>query len=148
MDLCRALKAPVCVVQTPPKFGYSRENEENVEAFFSSVRRNGVTIGWEPRGTWNKNLSAVKKLCEKLELVHVVDPFRRDPVFFTSLCYFRLHGIGKGEVNYRYKYTESDLRALKEKVLSYEKQCDVVYVLFNNVYMAQDAKAFEQMLSS
>ena len=147
LNICRALKAKICVFQTPPSFGFSNKNVENVKNFFSSISRNGISLAWEPRGTWNNHLDIVKKLCDSLDLIHVVDVFRRMPVSSHSTCYIRLHGIGKGEVNYKYKYTDDDLMTLLNKVkelfnLGYAE----VYVLFNNVYMADDALRFKKLI--
>lgn len=146
LEVCKTLDAEVCVFQTPPSFGYSNENQENVENFFSSIKRNNVRLGWEPRGTWNEHLDIVGKLCKKLDLIHIVDVLRREPVYVTDLCYFRLHGLGGKEVNYRYKYTDNDLQKLLEKVMKYFKMGCSVYVLFNNIYMRDDALRFKELL--
>ena len=147
LEICKAMRAEVCVIQTPATFGYSGENLANAEKFFSTIKRDGVLIGWEPRGTWRDNLSAVKKLCDKHDIIHVVDPFRCEPVSAHELAYFRLHGIGGGEVNYRYRYSDDDLEKLREiieKVFGEGKKR--IYVLFNNVYMREDAARFIEVL--
>lgn len=148
LEICKVLGAEVCVVQTPAAFGYSEENLRNAEVFFSSIRRDGVLIGWEPRGTWRENLMAVKRLCKDLDLIHVVDPFRCEPVSDAPLAYFRLHGIGCGEVNYRYRYSDQDLEALRRMVEGELAAGRRVYVLFNNVYMSDDANRFLNLLKS
>jgi len=140
------MRAEVCILQTPASFGYSEENVRNVEAFFSAIKRDSVILGWEPRGTWRDNLQAVCRLCDKLDLVHVVDPFRCQPQSSHQLIYFRLHGIGGKEYNYRYRYTDSDLRRLAELVEKYLKEGRRAYILFNNVYMADDAARFIEVL--
>ncbi len=146
LEICKAMGAEVCVIQTPASFGYSEENLANAEEFFSTMRRDGVLIGWEPRGTWRENLQAVKKLCERCDLIHVVDPFRCKPVLTHELAYFRLHGRGGKEVNYRYRYTDSDLAELRDIVREFVSGGARVYVLFNNVYMAEDAARFVKVL--
>ncbi len=148
LDICHALNAKICVFQTPPSFGFSSDNVRNVEQFFSSIKRDQVKIAWEPRGSWNENLNVVKQLCNSLDLIHVVDIFKREPVSRTSICYIRLHGIGKGEVNYRYKYTNEDLNLLLEKVKKLLSSYEEVYVLFNNIYMADDALRFKKLVES
>ena len=144
--ICMILGAKICVFQSPPSFGYSEENAENVEAFFSSIDRKGLVLAWEPRGTWHNHPEEVKRLCDSLDLVHVVDVLRRDPVTVHEISYFRLHGLGEKEVNYRYKYTDKDLEVLLDKARKYEEESDVVYVMFNNVYMFDDALRFKQMI--
>ena len=149
LEICRALRAKVCVVQTPPSFGFSEENVRNVRDFFGSIDRGGMDIAWEPRGTWNDHLDVVKELCDSLNLIHAVDIFRRSPVSSHPTCYIRLHGIGRGEVNYKYKYTDDDLRVLLGKVSDLlSSGYREVYVLFNNVYMADDALRFQRLVES
>ncbi|MEM3922307.1 MAG: DUF72 domain-containing protein, partial [Nitrososphaerota archaeon] len=77
---------------------------------------------------------------------HIVDPFRCQPQSSHQLTYFRLHGIGGKEYNYRYRYADPDLRRLGEIVEKYVREGRRVYVLFNNVYMADDAARFMSLL--
>jgi len=145
LAVCRALGARVCVFQTPPSFGYSPEHAKNVEEFFTTIDRSDLAIGWEPRGTWHERTSELKQLLSRLDLTHVVDPLRREPAHTAGFAYFRLHGLGGGEVNYRYKYKDDDLSKLLTIVKRYAEGQDV-YVLFNNVYMFDDALRFKQLL--
>jgi len=145
LAVCKALGTRVCVFQTPPSFGYSPGNARNVEEFFTTIDRGGLAMGWEPRGTWHEHPSELKQLLSRLDLTHVVDPLRREPVHTAGFAYFRLHGLGGGEVNYRYKYTDEDLLKLLAIVKRYAESQDA-YVLFNNVYMFDDALRFKSML--
>ena len=129
------LQARVVVFQTPASFAPTEENVENVYRFFGDVERYGFAFGWEPRGKWPAPL--VRKIDEELELIDVVDPFKRLPET-KGVAYFRLHGRD----GYRYRYTDEDLRHL----LSLCSEFDEVYCLFNNVYMAEDAIRFMEML--
>ncbi|RLE82026.1 MAG: DUF72 domain-containing protein [Thermoprotei archaeon] len=145
LEVAKGLKASVIVVQTPPSFGFSEENVKNVETFFSTVKRNGIDLGWEPRGTWNSHLDVVKKLVDSLDIIHIVDVLRRDSVSAHDVAYFRLHGLGGKEVNYRYKYTDEDLELLLNKVRRYAEEKSLVYILFNNVFMGEDAQRFKAL---
>ena len=147
LEAAKVLNARIIVVQTPPSFGYSEENLRNALEFFRRARRDGVLIAWEPRGTWHDRPEAVKRVVEEANVIHVVDPLRRDPVAYGEVVYFRLHGLGGREVNYRYRYTDEDLRRLAEKIASLPKSVREVYVLFNNVYMFEDAQRFKRICS-
>ncbi|MEM1677173.1 MAG: DUF72 domain-containing protein [Nitrososphaerota archaeon] len=148
LEIARALNARVLVVQTPASFNYTEENVKNIEEFFSTVERDGFIIGWEPRGDWRENLEKVKQICSKLDLVHIVDPFRSKPVSEHRVCYFRLHGIGGKEVNYSYRYTLSDLEKLLEIVKDEVGEGrEEIYVMFNNVSMREDASTFKKILA-
>lgn len=139
----RALGARVVVVQTPPSFGYTEENYRNVVDFFSATITRDFIVGWEPRGTWLVNPDRIRGVVEKFDnLIHVVDPFKARPVVGKYVTYFRLHGIGRGEVNYSYRYTDDDLGVLCGVVREVSEVSWEVYVMFNNVYMALDAQRF------
>ncbi|MCS7111603.1 MAG: DUF72 domain-containing protein [Ignisphaera sp.] len=142
----RALQARVIVVQTPSSFGYSEENRRNAIEFFSSVDTGEFAIGWEPRGTWLQNSDRVAEIVSKFRgVIHITDPFKALPAVDREVVYFRLHGIGKGEVNYRYRYSDDDLRKLSEIAARYHGWNRDVYIMFNNIYMVRDAQRFKSI---
>lgn len=145
LKVCESLRSKFVVIQTPPTFNPSPENIEGMRRFLSSVERNTVRLGWEPRGGWNNNPDLVRGICKELSLVHVVDPFRRMPSVESDITYFRLHGIGGGETNYGYRYTDEDLRGLIQ-IVNGIKGADTVYVMFNNIQMAKDAQRFLELV--
>ncbi len=140
----QALEARIIVFQTPASFRYTRENLERVRNFFSKVMGE-YTIAWEPRGDWwTTGLEELAKLASE-GIVIVGDYLRgRLPPAPVEPAYTRLHGLGGGEVNYKYKYTDEDLAKLKSIVE--ELDSDTVYVLFNNVYSYDDAVRFKKLL--
>lgn len=139
-EIAEALRASVVVFQCPPSFTQTQENLSNLKNFFSSIERGNLTLAIELRAPWDRELLA--NLCEEFELVHCVDPLREEPVT-SKLAYFRLHGsYHHGRINYKHRYTDEELRGVLEKVLSFE----VAYVLFNNIYMGEDAKRFMELL--
>lgn len=147
LEVARAMRAKICVIQTPATFRYSPENFSNADEFFSKIKRNGVMLGWEPRGDWREHLDSVKKLCDKHDLIHVVDPFRCNCVSAHGIVYFRLHGVGGKETNYRYRYTDKDFVSLKEVIAgAFKEGKEKVYVFFNNVAMMEDASRFIDVL--
>lgn len=145
-EICDALEAKVCVLQCPASFNWSRKNKKNIEDFMNTIDRGGVEIGWEPRGDWRQHQEEVAEICDELGLIHVVDVFRWRPVSKHRLSYTRLHGIGRGEVNYSYKYSDEDLRRLLGWMAELEAGKEAVYVLFNNLSMAEDCPRFSRML--
>lgn len=145
-ESAKALGARVIVVQTPPSFGYSEENLRNAYEFFSQVTGRGYLVAWEPRGSWLENLDKVKRIVEELGVIHVTDILKRLPAVLGEPVYTRLHGLGR-EINYRYKYTSEDLQKLADTILGLEGVREV-YVLFNNVYMGEDAARFREVLRS
>ncbi|MEW6162107.1 MAG: DUF72 domain-containing protein [Nitrospirota bacterium] len=135
-DIAEALNAKVIVFQCPASFRPTEKNKQNLERFLSFIDRMDFYLVWEPRGLWQKE--EIKALCKNLSIIHCVDPFKDDSLY-GEIVYFRLHGIG----GYRYKYTEEDLKALLGKVRQ-ERAFD--YVMFNNVYMFEDACRFRFLI--
>jgi len=141
-EICKILSCNILVVQTPPKFDSTREHIGNIKGFFSRVKR-PCAAAWEPRGRWDQE--TIRGLCSDLNLIHVVDPFRNRPAKGSEVVYFRLHGIGEGDVNYRYRFTDSDLKRLADLVALYSDAGEI-YVMFNNMYMGEDALRFKKMM--
>lgn len=135
-EIVKALQSKIVVFQTPPSFKESDENIGNMKSFFSTVEED-LTYVWEPRG-WNER--SIKKICETLEIVHCTDPFVSEPLC-GKIVYLRLHG--SHSKMYKHKYSENELVWLKEFVSGFEKD---VYVLFNNIYMREDAGRFTQLI--
>jgi uncharacterized protein YecE (DUF72 family) len=131
--IARALRAEVIVFQCPASFRQSAESRVNLAHFFGSIERQGRLLAWEPRGDWEPVV--VRELCERLDLVHCVDPFVSEPLWGRAV-YFRLHG-GK---DYRHQYSNQELGWLQERCARYQDR--PVYVMFNNVYMKEDGLRF------
>lgn len=134
--VARAMGATVVVFQCPPRFTPTPEHVGNLRKFFGTIDCTGFLAAWEPRGDWPADL--VQRLCAELDLIHVVDPLKQAPLR-ASLRYFRLHGV----TGYRYLHTDQDLQAVVE-------QCTAdppTYVLFNNLFMGEDALRLQKLLA-
>jgi len=140
MEVVKAMDAFFVLFQTPRSFRFSEENLKALLDFYELLPE-GFTYGFELRGWSNEE---VKMFLAKVNAVHVVDPFDREPVRGDPY-YFRLHGSPPGERMYKYKYTDEDLRWLKGRVEELEGE---VYVVFNNVWMCEDALRFKEILRS
>jgi len=145
--ICETLGARVCVIQCPPSFRFTPENVENARAFFSSVDRHGLLLAWEPRADWREHLDVVGELCEELDLIYTTDVLRHGALITGPVFYTRLHGLARREFDYRYRYTDGDLARLADIVMGLEERgVGEAYVLFNNIYMAEDALRFITLL--
>jgi len=146
LEIAKALRCPVLVLQMPPSFVKSSENVSNIKTFLNTIERpQGLVIGIEFRhDSWD--IGTIRELCEELNLIHIVDPFKQDlATTFGQVVYYRLHGLGKRA--YVYDYSDEELKQLYEKwVRPYEKE-KTVYVLFNNTNMANDALDFKKILA-
>jgi uncharacterized protein YecE (DUF72 family) len=132
LEVCGVLRTKIVLFQCPASFKPSDENIKNIYKFFGSIKSTLIHV-WEPRGNWSDE--GVKEICEELNLVHCVDPFKNKQQAGT-FNYYRLHGIG----GYHYQYTKGDL----EKLLSFCSPSS--YVLFNNMSMVENAIEFKKRI--
>ncbi|MEO6334639.1 MAG: DUF72 domain-containing protein [Pyrinomonadaceae bacterium] len=132
-----ALKARTVLFQCPAKFRQTKENISNLRKFFKKIKRGDLNFAWEPRGPWDD--AVIRKICNDLDLRHVVDPFVR-PTTTPEKCYFRLHGIG----GWRYRYEDGEL----DELVSLLPDEDLSYVFFNNNVMMEDAIRFRRIIDN
>jgi uncharacterized protein YecE (DUF72 family) len=132
----KALQAQTILFQCPASFTPTEEHVENMERFFGAIERHDLDLCWEPRGNWSPAL--VKSICDRLQLVHVVDPFVAETVT-PQKCYYRLHG----KAGWRYQYETGELEELADLVVNRE----AAYVFFNNSKMTEDALNFCKTLN-
>ncbi|ADN51591.1 DUF72 domain-containing protein [Vulcanisaeta distributa] len=143
VNVTKPLNPVFYVFQTPPSMEITEDSVRDVIEFFRTIGGSD-RIGWEPRGISYNNVDLLRRVFEETGIVHVVDPFRHEVLVPRDVTYFRLHGIGKGEVNYSYKYTDNDLGRLKAIIDGVESS--TIYVMFNNVHMLDDALRFMKLI--
>jgi uncharacterized protein YecE (DUF72 family) len=133
LEVARALEAEVVVFQSPSSFGPGPKNIAQMREFFNTIERDNMQMAWEPRGQWSRDEAG--KLCRELNLLHIVDPLQgREKA--GSVIYWRLHGVG----SYRHRYTDQELGKVVTMLRKSKKK--KAYVLFNNIYMWEDAQRF------
>lgn len=133
-----ALRAKTVLFQCPASFKPYAENLENLEKFFSSVKRGKLDFAFEPRGAdWTDEI--VKDICNRFDLRHVVDPFAKITQT-PDRIYYRLHGRG----GWRYKYELAEL----EELAALLPKNKPAYVFFNNIRMTEDASVFQQIVKT
>jgi len=136
--VAKALGVVLVLFQCPYSFRPTKENTARLRQFFERAKRGRFFMGWEPRGAWDPEL--VARLCQELDLIHVVDPFKSPPTVKGNIQYFRLHGISGA----RHRYTNLELQRLKEFCAGKEP----AYCAFNTLAMAADAQRFAAMLGT
>lgn len=140
-EACRACRAEVLLLQTPPSFSHSKESILLARELFVNLHIPKVQVAWETRGpSWStpQARSDLARLLSEHGVTHAVDIFRDQPVHVEGFSYFRLHGLG--ERIYDYKYSEADLRRLAELSIPHLKERG--YLFFNNYEMYDDARRF------
>lgn len=137
LEVARALESEMVIFQAPTTFGPGPKNLSNLREFFSSCARDGLFLGFEPKGgEWGPEETG--RLCRELDLIHVVDPAQgREKA--GSIIYWRMHGIS----GYRHRYSDQELRRFASILRKSKKK--KAYVLFNNVHMWEDALRFKAL---
>jgi uncharacterized protein YecE (DUF72 family) len=135
-----ALNANKIVVQLPPSLKWDG-NKEEISKTLKYIVSSGMKIIVEPRHpSWFSQ--EVYKLFRDNNIVFCTDPLKNGIVDTDNeIIYLRLHGIG----GYKYRYKDEDLQRIKDIIGDYQNK-KVVYVMFNNVYMYEDAKRFIDIL--
>ncbi|RLE42866.1 hypothetical protein DRJ48_02560 [Candidatus Woesearchaeota archaeon] len=143
LEIAKALKASVLLLQTPASFKPTKQNLNILNSFLKRIRK-PLQLAWEPRGDWLKRPNLIKKICKAHKLIHCVDPLRADPASSTRVQYFRLHGFGKQMV-YNYRFSKSELLKILDRVK--QVKAERVYVLFNNYYMYENCLEFKHLIA-
>jgi len=143
LNACKILKAKICLIQLPSSFRDTEENINNAKKFFYEIVRDEIKIAVELRG-WKEEY--IKALCEEFDLIHCTDLFASEPRYLSSsnILYTRLHGSPPGKKMYSYKYSIDDLKVLKTKIT--DINASEKYILFNNIFMYEDALSFSKLL--
>jgi len=116
-------------------FTRTDENRKNLTDFFNTIDRKNYIFVWESKGDWGEKV--LKEICDDLNLIDGVDPFKRVPAS-NNLIYYRLHGKG----GYKYKYTDDELNEISDRLARTQN----AYIMFNNIYMFEDALRFKKIL--
>lgn len=114
--------------------------------FFSKINRGKLVLAWEPRGDWKEHPDEIAKLCEEIELVHVVDLMRREPTSKHPIAYIRLHGLNPREYDYNYEYSMAELKQLAARTKRLVKTHREVYIMFNNYQLYKNAAQLMEIL--
>jgi len=146
-QICKALRARILLIQTPGSF--HPDKLDAAMKFFLNVQREDLTVVWETRGPeWDKPefRAILEKALKTVDVPHVVDPLRGAPAYTSEIAYFRLHGMGKQL--YYYQYSNEELVKLHKIIERFEQKRKIVYVLFNNLAMLDDATRFTHYLKT
>ncbi|MCE4606013.1 MAG: DUF72 domain-containing protein [Desulfurococcales archaeon] len=149
INAARELDANLIIFQTPSSFKPLDIN--GISEFMRQVKEKGFTPVWEVRGSTLEYKEELARITGRTSgLVLSTDILRGFlPVDYgNNILYTRLHGLGGRQVNYKYKYTFNDLKRLLNQVLYYieNRMKTVSYVMFNNIYMFDDATSFKRVL--
>lgn len=142
----RALEAGLIVLQSPASFNCTKGNEKNIRRFAEKIERDGLELAWEPRGDWNDSPERIEAICRSMNMIHVVDLMRRNPLSDRPTAYIRLHGLNERETDVNYDYTAEELNALAAKLKALAADHDRVYCMFNNIAMFDNATTLRSLL--
>ncbi len=144
-EVIKKLNVRVVVFQSPPSFKATKENVNNANRFFSSIKGD-FRLAWEVRDeSWvlSKDFYLILK---SHDITHVVDLLRKTPLY-GKFRYYRLHGARKDKkIVYSYKYSKENLSNIVSLIKKF--QLGENYVLFNNSYYSfENAIQLKEMLA-
>jgi uncharacterized protein YecE (DUF72 family) len=137
----KACGARILLIQTPASLRAEESVFRDAAELLKRTKTEEMSLAWETRGkSWIDKEARRKlaRLLEEYEIVHVTDPLKQDPVFFTDIVYLRLHGLPR--YNLKYTYTNRELQELYRKLNAYDDEVETVYIFFNNYAMYRDAQ--------
>lgn len=140
-ELAEAMRAEVVVFQTPASFNCTKEHQNNIRSFISEIESGNLILAWEPRGDWKDNPETVQTICNDLNLIHIVDLMREEPLSEHDIAYVRLHGLNEKPFDYNYTYSGNEIDKLAEKISDLAADHEKVYCMFNNFGMYDNAPA-------
>jgi len=149
LEMARRVSARFVLFQLPRN---CEKEKEGFADFFSALRglsgeskklSFGLEIRWQDR-------KLLEDLFQGFGIIPVFDPLLfseyLEPFRDLPLLYFRLHGaLEGGRLNYHKCYEEEELLRLRE--LTSKLGAREVFILFNNIYMHQDALRFKALLT-
>jgi uncharacterized protein YecE (DUF72 family) len=141
VEVAKALKAKVVVVQMPPSFEGNETNLQRISDFFGTVETGIIPAVEFRHKTWTDKLEDVRDLMRDYNGIVVTDPLKMK-VPDQVMQYHRLHGID-GFTNYAHRYSDGELKQLMRRLGSME-----TYVLFNNFAMREDAERFSKLTAA
>ncbi|MEN3046454.1 MAG: DUF72 domain-containing protein [Candidatus Hydrothermales bacterium] len=122
------------VFQTPSSFSETEENIKNIKNFFKD--KNNLLFFWECRGKWKSE--TVREIYRDFKIYQALDPFHQE-ILTDDIMYLRLHG----RKMYKYKFEDKDFEEIFNLI---KKSKSYVFVMFNNIYMWEDALRFREFL--
>jgi len=141
MKIASALKSKFVIVQLPPSFEFSDLNLQRIETFFESVEVQCTPLVEFRHASWISELGRIAAILNELDVFIIIDPLKG--IFVDQRKnYLRLHGMN-GFTNYKHKYSDDELIRLERLTQGLE-----AYILFNNVFMKDDALRFIKLLKN
>lgn len=134
LEVCRALKARVLHLQTPPTFRITPETLDYISDLLSSIDLTKVRVAWEVRNKEQPGYRRLLSLMEGYGVVHSTDLSVEEPAYESDIVYSRL--FGRGEHNL-YQFTDTELGEIAEKARKSGSRR--AYLNFHGVKMYKDA---------
>ncbi len=138
----KLLDGKILLLQTPKSFKDTKENFNKVKKFLNYCK---TKVAIELRGF---SKESIKKLLKSKKVLYVFDPFVSEEIKGKSKeIYLRLHGYENGKMYY-HKYSKKELLWLKEYCKELEKSYEEIYIIFNNIYMFENAIEFLKIIKN
>lgn len=140
VTICKALRANILHLQTPPRLKFTDSKVASIRDFFHSINVKDMRIAWEARQTSDRPLPHnLIQLMQDLDIIHCIDLSKAEPACRSDALYTRLFGKGKKNI---YQFTDDELMDINKKA---EKgDYGKVVLCFHGVRMYKDAARFKR----
>jgi len=130
--ICKALRADILHMQTPPTFKPKADNAKRLDSFMASVDPKGIRLALEVRGA-NQALSPhFIKVMQDHNMIHSIDLSKdEEPAYKSDILYSRLFGKGPHNI---YQPTDQELRKIDDKASAKDHKKVIVSFHFINMY--------------
>jgi uncharacterized protein YecE (DUF72 family) len=140
IEICRTLKAPILLLETPPSFKVTARKANAVRDLVTSSNMSGIRVAWEVRSeSQGKQLpNFLQRIMQDLNMIHCVDLSKDGPKYNTDIMYTRLFGKGKHNI---YQFDDKELKQIHEKIKKGKEK--KVVLSFHGLKMYLDAARFK-----
>ncbi|OGR82470.1 MAG: hypothetical protein A3J74_07930 [Elusimicrobia bacterium RIFCSPHIGHO2_02_FULL_57_9] len=132
--VAESMKARFVVFETPASFYPDANHLRDMYRFFKSIRRNSLSLVWQPRGRWEQHL--VNKVSCDLGLIQAVNPLEAVVIPDKTINYFRLPAPCGGA------YNDAEMKEIHRRCGSLPS-----YVFFTSANAWRDARRFEALIN-
>ena len=132
---CKILNSSFLVLETPATYSINKENEKDLQDFFSSLSLGGLRLVWEYRAPINQT---VIDLMQNFGIIQCVDLSKQKPCFNLDITYSRLFGKGRHNI---YQFTDDELKEINQK--AEQTNSKTVVLSYHGAKMNTDAARFK-----
>ena len=137
--ICRALRAGILHMQSPPRIDYTESKIQSIRSFLNAIDLKDMRIAWEIRAEEQRSIPpSMVRLMQDFNVIHSVDLSKEEPAYESDIVYARLFGKGYHNI---YQFTDEELLEIDDKASRTEAKKAILS--FHGLRMYKDAARFK-----